>query len=74
MLRLGDLGETDSGSPSSPVGLQFSNLLSGLVPAGSAVTGRINYNNQMMFTCPFIVDKSDSAMHSSQRGMTIQPT
>ena len=41
---------------------------------GSAVTGGIKYNNQMMFTYPFIVDRSDSAMHSSQRGMTIKPT
>ena len=34
-----------------------------------AVTGKIKYNNQMMFTCPFIVDRLDCAMHSSQRGM-----
>ena len=74
MLKLGGQGETDSGSPSSPVGLQLTNFFSGLVPASSAVTGIIKYYNQMIFLCPFIVDRLDSGMHISQRGMTIKPT
>ena len=46
----------------------LSNLLSGLVLAGLVVTGRIKCNKQMMFNGQFIVDRSDSAMHSSKGG------
>ena len=53
MLKLGGRGETDSAVRRSQCDSNYSNLFSVLVPDGSAVKGKIKYNNQMMFTCPF---------------------